>query len=185
MRTNHLTAKTARAFVVAHLGLQGLSAEPGQGQKSVVHVTHEGTAPEVSLRIRGASGAYGWHLKATDYLDMEVKNGTQHFSRKTLADPDALNVFVRVAPVPLFYILTEAEIGALVLQSYTREGAKRGDKPGQFTRLVKDSPHDTTYDRHLEPYKVEGTWDKVWAVLGITTKQAAAGQTDSLSVVRS
>lgn len=174
MRTNHLTAQTARAFVVAHLGLQGLSAEAGRGHKSVVHVTCEGAAPAVTLRIRGASEAYGWHLKATDYLDMEVMDGTQHFSPKTLTDPDALHVFVRVAPVPVFYILTEAEIQTLVFQSYTREGAKRGDKPGQFTRLVKDSPHDMTYDRHLVSYKVEGSWDKVWAALGITRPAAAA-----------
>lgn len=38
-------------------------------------------------------------------------------------DPDALHVFVRVAPVPVFP--TEAEIQTLVFQSYTREGARR------------------------------------------------------------
>ena len=174
MRTNHFTAQTARAFVVAHLGLQGLSAEAGRGHKSVVHVPREGAAPVVTLRIRGASETYGWHLKATDYLDLEVKNGCQHFSRKTLTDPDALYVFVRVASVPAFYILTEEEIQTLVFQSYTREGAKRGDKPGQFTRLVKDSPHDMTYDRHLASYKVGDSWDKIWVALGITRPAAVA-----------
>jgi hypothetical protein len=78
---------------------------------------------------------------------------------KALENPNKLHVYVRVAgPVPVFHILTAAEIQKEVYRLYNREGK------GQVTRRVKDSYHCAFNDADLAPYM--GAWDKVRRALG-------------------
>ena len=172
-----LTAQIARAFVVAHLGLEGLYAKvlEDRGHSVAVWASQKQSDGTAILQIRGASAsATNWHIPdARAFLDIKLgESGVQTIlGLKKLEEPDRLHVFVRVVPLPVFYVLSATDVQKEVRRLYDRNGN------GKLVRRVKNSFHCAFNDKDLTPYNPDAAdkvWEKVRHAVGAARSAVAA-----------